>query len=300
MPHVPSDFIDVLVGLMLLGVQGCIFIGFIMVACFSIREFRVTWRGGLLFGGLAALVALPSSIIALIYLDLGRLFEAQTPPGQAPAMPAEMYPIIKVLGGVFGLVIVAMGVGLRGVYYHVAANEWARIRGNRKEGLLGPRQSRVLGLLVGMAVGLLCLKATVVAFEYWQVGDSEEVDRYERLFPGLAESSRWIQGAAFLSLASAAALIEEMVFRGGILGFFLRITGNKTVWAWCIIAGVAFLWAILHIPNTNKPAAKVLQIFLMGLACGGLMRRWGLGSAVAAHLALNVVSVLSSVLAFDE
>jgi membrane protease YdiL (CAAX protease family) len=125
------------------------------------------------------------------------------------------------------------------------------------------------------------------------VHESEEVRRYQRFFPGLATSPFWVQFAAVLSMASAAALVEEMIFRGGILGFFLRITGNKTCTAWFIIAAVSLLWAVLHIPNTDKPGAKILQIFLLGLACGALMRRWGLGSTIAAHLTLNICSVLA-------
>lgn len=55
---------------------------------------------------------------------------------------------------------------------------------------------------------------------------------------------------------------------------------------------MAALFAVLHVPNTTFPAAKVTQMFVLGLAFGELARRQGLTAAVACHAGLNVGGVL--------
>ena len=80
---------------------------------------------------------------------------------------------------------------------------------------------------------------------------------------------------ATLGYGISAAIVEELAFRGGLLAFLLRITGNRTLYAWVWIIVTAFLWALLHYLNTDNPGLKLAQIFILGVAFGFMARRWG-------------------------
>ncbi len=56
-------------------------------------------------------------------------------------------------------------------------------------------------------------------------------------------------------------------------------------------AATSLVWAAAHAPNTDAPAVKCAQIFVLGLFFCWFARRWCLEAAVAAHVALNLAAL---------
>ena len=61
-----------------------------------------------------------------------------------------------------------------------------------------------------------------------------------------------------------------------------------------VLATIAtcLVWALFHLGNTDSPLVKITQIFLIGLALTEMARRMGLEAALAAHISLNLCSVV--------
>ena len=93
---------------------------------------------------------------------------------------------------------------------------------------------------------------------------------WEKLFPGMENANGLLVIIALAGFVCSAAIVEEFIFRGIILGWLLRLKCYKTLWAWVFIAAVAFLWALLHTyPNTNRPMVKSLADFFDGRGAWG-------------------------------
>ena len=148
---------------------------------------------------------------------------------------------------------------------------------------------------MGVVVGLVNLIATLFVFHYFQVKEPPADPEFVKLFPNFTQMSPAVLAVPLACFAGSAAVVEELIFRGGILGFLLRITRNNTVLAWVFITAVALVWAVLHYPNTTSPFLKIMQIFTLGIALGAMTRQWGLGSAIAGHVTLNIGAVIANV-----
>ena len=293
-PHEP-DITQLLVSILLLGVQAGIFAFFVVIASLTYQQFRSTWRPALAFGIFIFILSLPPSILAFAHLDMGKI---------APTLPPDSRSIAYVCAVVFGIAILIVCIPIRGLYLHVAAVEWSRLRGNPPTAttremlaaLAGPRTTRSLSIVVGAIIGVICAAVTQFVFHVVHVQESEAIRQMQQWFPHLEETSAWLTIPSNLGFVCSAAIFEEMIFRGGILGFLLRITKNHAGLAWLWILLVAGLWSILHVYNSDHPALKIAQIFLFGIALGYMTRRWGLLSAIAGHLGLNISAFLGAYL----
>jgi membrane protease YdiL (CAAX protease family) len=285
MPQQPDVF-DLLVLLFLLAVEGACLIFFLLMTGLSYRLIARTWKRGLLLGAGVSALWIPLAALAVVCVDFS---------SQRQDIPRNVEPFVRVFLALIFLAVLVALVPLRATYYHVAKSEWSRVRGNFDRALAGPPRSRLLGIIVGMFVGLVSLAVTVVVFHYFHVKEPATNPDLVKLFPAIAGMSSAALAFPIGCLAVAAAVTEELIFRGGILGVFLRITRNQTLFAWFFITAVAFLWALLHIPNTDHPFLKVVQIFTFGIVLGAMTRRWGIGSAISAHVSLNACAVILSI-----
>ncbi len=252
----PPDIEQLVYSLIALAVESATLAFFIVMTCLTWRQIRATWRRGLLGGLLLLVLSIPMAVLEIIYLDVSRL---------AQGIPPEMEGLLRVGVGVLTAVILIAIVPLRVMYYHVASAEWGRVRGSMAIGLAGPIVTRRLGIAVGVAAGLAAVALTMVAFHLLDIHEGEAIRQVEKMFPNMDSTPGFWNATATLGFVSVAAIVEELIFRGGILGFLLRISGNRPVLAWVFISAVALFWALLHIPNTDQPLAKVAQIFLFGL-----------------------------------
>lgn len=281
----PQEILDLLMMLILLSIEGACLIFYGVMTAFSYRLVARTWNRGLLFGAVVSVLWLPLALLAVFGVDLKAI---QADLSYGAEIFIRFFLVFLVL---IGLVVL---VPLRAAYYHVAKSEWSLLRGDFDLALLGPRRSRLLGISVGMAAGLVNLIVALVVFHYFQVKEPLDPE-FTRLFPGYAQMSPAVLAVPLACFVVAAAVVEELIFRGGILGFLLRISRNNTALAWVFITFVAFIWALLHYPNTNSPVLKIMQIFTLGIALGATTRQWGLSSAIAGHVTLNIGAVIANI-----
>jgi membrane protease YdiL (CAAX protease family) len=285
MPH-PSEVFDLLVLLFLFVVEGACLLFFLVMTGLSYRLIPRTWKRGLLLGALVSALWIPLAMLAVIHVDFS---------SQRQDVPLDAEPFVRVLLALIFLAVLIALIPLRAAYYHVAKTEWSRLRGHFDFALTGPPRSRLRGAIIGILVGLFSLAITVPCFQFFHVSEPPANPELIDLFPAIARMSSASLAFPIGCLAVAAAVTEELIFRGGILGFLLRISHNQPLLAWVFIVAVALLWALLHIPNTDHPFLKVLQIFILGIVLGGMTRRWGLGSAISAHVTLNAGAAVLSI-----
>ena len=162
----------------------------------------------------------------------------------------------------------------------------------RSRGAATVRRGVVAAALFGVVAGV----ASAVAFEALGVKESESLKKVlEKFFPHLDSASLYVSTPVVLLFTMAAAVTEELSYRGVVMGFIQRLSPRS--WTAAITAAVvsAFLWAVLHLNITDAPAVKFIQIFALGLVFAWFARRFCIGAAIAAHLGLNVTAVVVGV-----
>ena len=88
-------------------------------------------------------------------------------------------------------------------------------------------------------------------------------------------------------LVGLAAIVEETVFRlfmQNMIGYFLRRIRGGYVFA---IATTSVIWALAHSGVLDPGWVKFTQVVVIGIVLGFLMRKQGLESCMAVHMALN-------------
>ncbi|QQE11049.1 CPBP family intramembrane metalloprotease [Planctomycetota bacterium] len=104
---------------------------------------------------------------------------------------------------------------------------------------------------------------------------------------------------AMFSYVMFAAITEEIAFRGLLLPWLAKLFGWKDGYAigfWIGAVIVSIVWAFMHITNSNMPAVKIAQIFIIGLFFCWMAKKWGVESAIFGHLSLNITATLSSLI----
>jgi membrane protease YdiL (CAAX protease family) len=226
----------------------------------------------------------------LLFIDTSRLLDglslAHTPELERVAHGAA-------IGGV--LVGAVLGTLLRSVWYAlvacIAVGVWQRLRPSAP--LLGADLvARARPLAGALAVGVLAGLVSAWLFHLLRVDSGQALRLLEGYFPRLAAADPGLRSLVALPLALTAALCEELVFRGALLGSLLW-WGRKQRWVGPAAAVLTSLaWASLHLSLTDQPLIKLVQIFLLGLGLVALTRRWGLEAAILAHLGLNVAGLV--------
>jgi membrane protease YdiL (CAAX protease family) len=134
--------------------------------------------------------------------------------------------------------------------------------------------------LLGIAVGIVVVKGGTHVYDL--VNTLTPADcraQQEKVFQHLAGQARhWY---AQVAIGAAAGTGEELLFRGALqprVGIVLA----------------SLLWASFHLQYTchGLPSASNLYILLLGLVFGVLRRQFGLGTAIAAHIAYDSTILL--------
>jgi membrane protease YdiL (CAAX protease family) len=193
---------------------------------------------------------------------------------------------------VIGFFVLVLRVGWHMLEYYVAAAEWRRFKPDPFPILQGRENRRMRTVLAAATLGVAAGALSLVALQALGVQVSDAVKDIQRLFPRAANAPLAVRLPVFLCAFSALAVVEELAFRGVLLGWLLRVGRPRGGYAVCAIVLVSLLWALLHIPNTNAPLLKCGQIFVFGLLLGELARRWSVEAAIAAHVALNLSVVI--------
>lgn len=140
-----------------------------------------------------------------------------------------------------------------------------------------------LGLVVGVASQLVLVPLVYLPFKYLAP------DFYDRVGEGAEEildtASRGGRLVLFLLLVVGAPLVEELYFRGLLLGALLRRLDRPAP----AVAVSAVVFGLTH-----YDVAALLGLVAFGVVLGVLVvRTRRLGPAVVAHAAFNAVTVVS-------
>jgi membrane protease YdiL (CAAX protease family) len=225
-------------------------------------RFKQFYKTGLAIGIIAFGLNLPFQVLTALSLDIGKMLESFSTPGPEitpdfiSAMQAVMVGVT-----VFSLIV---AVGLAMLSYTVAAAEWEKLR-LRPFPLLMRTGEKAWGR-IGIAA-LVGVAGAFVSLAFIRLLNVKENDVFQEIFSGSVSLPIVWKFVISLLFVSAAALTEEILYRG------------------------ALLWAVMHLLNTNTPTFKVAQVFVLGVILAELARRWSLEAAIACHLSLNVVSL---------
>ncbi len=279
-----DEIVRVLQGLLPLAIQGSIFVLFVVLAILNRQAFKRHWKTGLALGIACFVMMVPGAAFSLAHFDASSVVSHMKLPFPPDAVMKVFACAVVLLAGA----ILLLRIGWDMIVYYVAAAEWDRVRPGAFP-LLGktgkpPWRPILLAVAFGIGAGAL----SVHVFLWLGVEEGEAIRKMFELFPGAGEASIWIRAPVMLLTLSVPAVVEELVFRGGALGFLLRVSGKHRVAIAASVVGTSLLWALLHIPNTDAPLVKCAQMLIIGVVLAEFARRSCIEAAMAGHLGLNV------------
>jgi membrane protease YdiL (CAAX protease family) len=228
-------------------------------------------------------LAIPSQLGTALHLDLDAWLRAL-----GIAFPEAARELLRPL-----LVAATVGLALLAIVYTplqmgVAALGRERPPFPRLMGLPGAGRGIGLAVAVGLGGGLastLGLRAVDVATSRFGRSVLEDL--------GAAPwASRGARVFATATLLLAAAISEEILYRGVLQHWLGRALGSSARAAAAAVGIASAVWSLAHFLNTPAPAWKLTQTFLVGLALGELARRYSVEASICAHAALNLSVVV--------
>ena len=228
------------------------------------------------------------------------------PPGYLPVANWRLLDVLLVfLAGIVGSIIVTIGIASAGIeplaplpfsliFGGQAAASFlvmwymSRTRGTGSlaadVGLI-VRGSDWWGIPAGMALQIVIAVVTAPLI-FWMFPDGPP----EQGIAEIASQSRSVidQLAVFISVAVAAPLIEEMLFRGMLLSWLARRMRN---WPAIVVSSAVFAGVHLLDPNA---IAVIPGLFLLGVVLAWVaLRRGDLSLPIAIHSGINLLAAIS-------
>lgn len=244
------------------------------------RGYRRHWAAITWLGPAVLLLQLPNIVLTVSYLDVMAL---------GPDFEPEYELAARVGAGVVAAVLAIWGAMFAAASVPPAIAWWASVRV-----VAWPRRGRarqIEGFWVGLIGGAIASVVSMAGLVWFEVGEGEVIVQMREMFTGIEGAPWWVLGPALASLVAVYGVTEEITYRGLLLPALWRLFGRGEWAFWLATALVSLAWALMHVPNTDRPDLKVLQIFVLGIGLGWLTRRYGLKSAIAAHVGLNVAAV---------
>lgn len=271
--------------LLVFAVEILLFALTIVLFVLNIKTFRQHYKTGLVIGSAMFLLYLCLVIFILATFDssaiLSRLNNSDDLNG--------FFKYCVYLGVILGIGLLFVKIGWHMMIYSVAAAEWSKIRANAFQ-IFRPAGPISWRPIAGAAIfGVAAAIVSLLVFDYLGVKETD---------PGLflKEFTKGIKGPVGLAVLILALMVpsvmEELAYRGVLLGFLLRLSKDNRI----LIAGstvlVALFWSIGHIYNTDTPSIKCLQIFIIGIVLSEFVRRSSIESAIIGHVCLNTTCVV--------
>ena len=240
--------------------------------------------------GLSAAVAVllaPSQILGVVALDVFAVLED---PNLPQGVVEQVASTARYLAGA-GVVVMA-GVSFAWRVWLVPVADGADPSRPAFPVLTG--RTRVGGNGLSLAVGVLLGAVSAMLFSALGV-DSELLQQQQAWFPGVDFAAWPVVLGIGLPAMLAAAISEELMFRGVLQRWLIRWgQGLGEVAVPLSIAVTSAVWALGHAANTDDVLLKLSQIFGLGLALGALSRRFSVEASIVAHLGFNVAVAMGS------
>jgi len=280
--HLP-DMSEMLKSLVVIAVQGGVFVFVVVLAVLDRRRFKQYYRTGLLIGLACFGMVSLSTGLALAHIDLSAFMDRFVP--SEGLLGAFFY-----VGLFIGFCILVLRIGWHMVLYYVAAAEWSSSGRAGFPLLEGGGDIRWRGMAGAAAFGVGAAVVSTVIFLMLGVEESEPLQRMGEMLRGVGEVSPAIRIPIVLLAISVPAIVEELAYRGVLLGFLVRHSGGRRGAIVASVVGVSLLWALIHLMNTDAPLVKLSQIFVVGVVLCEFARRVSVEAAIAGHLGLNLAA----------
>jgi membrane protease YdiL (CAAX protease family) len=263
------------------------FVGWVVILVTAIvrwSDTRLYLREGVILGVLFLVLSLPGTILSAVFLDLSKML----PPnlvGVGPMLGA----LASVMSFVF-LLVGAVHIPLKAAVASMATPERSPFP------LLSGRGERYRGWTVAVAIGGIAGVISIVVFDVLGIKAGSAFQMFQMMFPGLSAHPRPLVVLASIPALIAAAVYEEILYRGVLQAWLVRWLGDSSGRVAASIALTSIVWAVAHAANADPMLPKLIQIVLLGFLFGGLARRYSVEASIMAHIALNVMAAIGGVL----
>jgi membrane protease YdiL (CAAX protease family) len=284
--HIPSMswalFFSAMLGLGLLALTA-------VLAIEGWRGLRVNWRSGIVLGLALFVLVLPAQLFVLAHLDVQALMDRlRLPPEETQVATLALYFI-----AILAFTISVIKIPWYMLVYHAAVSQWERFGPDPFPLLQRSRPAPWAAIGRAAAFGVAAGVLSVVVFRLIGVGQSDILKQYDSLAPSGGKAMLLARLPMAALFGTAAALGEELTYRGVLYGWLLRLVGREGRSGVALAAvATSLLWAVAHAPNTDLPLVKCAQIFVLGLFFCEFARRWCLEAAMAAHVGVNLAALL--------
>jgi hypothetical protein len=282
----PSLAYHIAAGTVLVAIRASVVLAVLGLIGEAVATVGKHFRTGLQVGLLCLLLYLPTVLLAATRVEVSA-------PSYAPLLQGgtgELAGRAAVVAAAVVVVVALLGVVWHALVYCAAAAQTEDL-GAAPPLSIGPVPGtpwRIVaaGLAGGVAAGLtlsfvLTLAGSVPAAPIFGAA---------RVGPFLPEDALALRAAVLVPAAGASALIEELAWRGAVLGWLRRAAGDRRAGVVVAMFGVGLAWALVHSLTAPVPLLRLAALLPVGVALGEVARRYGVPAAVAAHLGLNVVS----------
>lgn len=266
-----------------------VWVGVLVLALMRFSFTRQLWRRALPLALAITALAVPMNVVGLKYFDPSALLG-----DFADQMPQGFFAVMFYVTSILGIVIA--------LAHNVIKFPVAVLAGGSRPPfplLSGATTGRFDGWLIAAGSGLVLGIASTALFLWQDVeGNSFMQEFAQKAYPGLDYSAPWLLYGCMLPAMVAAALAEELLFRGVIqrwLARWLQQWMGEGVYTLVIAIGVTSLvWAIGHAMNTDALFLKLGQIFLVGLLFGWFCHRFSVECSMIGHVTFNVTIMLAT------
>jgi hypothetical protein len=259
----------------------------VVLAARDRRRFSANWASGFLVAVAWFLLFLPLMVFTMTHADV--LAAAQqggaTPEGQRAAIMVLFASLMIVF------TVKVVQIPCYTVVYHVAAEQWGAIRPDAFP-LLHGRPVPWLAVAGAAAFGVGAAAAGAAVFKLFPVEVLGLVRSFSTLNPEAAQAGPWVRLPLLGLAAAGAALGDELVLRGALLGWLLRAGRNRRAAAVEAAVLVSLFGACAAVLSGGATPAQGAQVFVVGLFLCEFARRSCIEAAVAAHVCLNVGALL--------
>ena len=262
--------------LLQLGLWAITILLYVMLAIVNRQQIKKHWKPGLVLSSTIMAMLIPSVIFGIVHLDRSSIDEGIL--------------ILLIVGIFIGVIIQILKLGWHMIIFVVGEAEWKKTEWGldlTDEEKRSPTWRQLVGpFMIGVAAAVV----STVVFYFMDVKEGELMVIIQKFFPTAATAPAIVSVPVTCLFMMAAAISEELSYRGGILAFILRITRKNRLLTWIGILLLNLPWALAHIPNTNHPPAKVAQMMILGVIFTYLAKHRSMRAAIAAHIGLNLAA----------
>ena len=271
-----KQLLSMIPALLQLGLWAITVLLYVMLAIVNRQQIKKHWKPGLVLSLAIMAMIIPSVIFGIIHLDTSLIDEGIL--------------ILLIVGIFIGVIINILKLGWHMIIFVVGEAEWKKTGWGVDLTEEEKRNPTWRQLVRPFMIGVVAAIISTVAFYLMDVKEGDMMVVIQKFFPTAAEAPLIVGVPVTCLFMMAAAISEELSYRGGILAYILRITRKNQLLTWIGILLLNLPWALAHIPNTNHPPAKVAQIMILGVIFTYLAKHRSMRAAIAAHIGLNLAS----------